>query len=74
MAYDSNTPNFKSKNSTILIKSDYVICPTCKKSAILEEKDFKLIIYGYQNEHITNNILSNILCFNISYHILLIMI
>jgi len=59
LAYDSNTHNIKSQNSTILIKSDYVICPTCKESAILEEKDYKLIIYGCQNDHITNNILIN---------------
>ena len=59
LAYDSNTHNIKSQNSTILIKSDYVICPTCKQNAILEEKDYKLIIYGCQNDHITNNILIN---------------
>ena len=40
-----------------LVKSDYVICPICKGSAILEEKDYKLIINGCQNKHITKNIL-----------------
>ena len=29
-----------------LIKTDYVICPICKESAILEEKDYKLISYS----------------------------
>ena len=54
LAYDSN--NIPT-NISSLIKSDYVICPKCKESAILEEKDYKLIIYGCQNDHITNNIL-----------------
>ena len=40
LAYDSN--NIPSNIKT-LIKSDYIICPTCKKSAILDEKDYKLI-------------------------------
>ena len=56
LAYDSN--NIPT-NISSLIKSDYVICPKCKESAILEEKDYKLIIYGCQNDHITNNILIN---------------
>ena len=42
-----------------LIKSDYVICPTCKLNAILESKDYKLKIYGCENEHTTENILIN---------------
>ena len=54
LAYDSN--NIPSNN---LINSDYIICPKCKGSAILDEKDYKLIIYGCENEHITNNILIN---------------
>jgi len=54
LAYEQNDlPN------NILIKSDYVICPKCKESAILEQKDYKLIIYGCQNGHITKNILIN---------------
>jgi len=52
LAYDSN--NIPSNN---IIKSDYIICPICKESAILDEKEYKLIIYGWHNEHITNNIL-----------------
>ena len=52
LSYDSN--NIPSNN---LINSDYIICPKCKGSAILDEKDYKLIIYGCENEHITNNIL-----------------
>jgi len=56
LAYDSNNIPSNIKN---LIKLDYVICPICKKSAILDEEDYKLIIYGCQNEHITNNILIN---------------
>ena len=36
-----------------LVLSDYVICPKCKESAILEQKDYKLII-----------ILSDVLNFN----------
>ena len=54
LAYEQNDlPN------NILVKSDYVICPKCKESAILEQEDYKLIIYGCQNRHITNNILIN---------------
>ena len=52
LAYDSN--NIPSNN---IIESDYIICPKCKESAILDEKEYKLIIYGCQNEHTTNNIL-----------------
>ena len=56
LAFDSyNMPT----NINTLIKSDNVICPICKESAILEEKDYKLIIYGCQNDHITKNILIN---------------
>ena len=56
LAYDSNNLPTNINN---FIKKDYVICPKCKESAILEEKDYKLIIYGCQNEHITKNILIN---------------
>ena len=56
LAYDSNNIPLNIKN---LVKSDYVICPICKESAILDEKDYKLIIYGCQKEHITKNILIN---------------
>ena len=56
LAYDSNN---LPKNINNLLNSNYVICPKCKQSAILEEKDYKLIIYGCQNEHITDNILIN---------------
>ena len=59
LAYDSYAPNIIIPNINSLIKSDYVICPKCKEVAILEEKEYKLIIYGCQNEHITNNILIN---------------
>ena len=55
LAYDSNSMPSNHKN---LLKSDYIICPICKESAILDEKDYKLIIYGCQNEHITKNILN----------------
>ena len=34
--------NMNSGN-TNLVKIDYAICPICKESAILEEKDYKLI-------------------------------
>jgi hypothetical protein len=55
--FDSNDT---STNDNNLVKSDYVICPICKESAILEEeKDYKLKIYGCENEHITENILIN---------------
>ena len=54
LAYDSNN---LPKNINNLLNSNYVICPKCKQSAILEEKDYKLIIYGCQNEDITDNIL-----------------
>jgi len=56
LAYDSNNI---STNIKYLKASDYVICPICKESAILGEKDYKLIIYGCHNEHVTNNILIN---------------
>ena len=56
LAYDSNNLPSNIKN---LVKSDYVICPNCKESAILDEEDYKLIIYGCQNEHTTKNILIN---------------
>ena len=56
LAYDSNNIPSNIKN---LVKSDNVICPICKKSAILDEKDYQLIIYGCQNEHVTKNILIN---------------
>ena len=56
LAYDSNN---LPKNINNLIKSEYVICPKCKESALLEEKDYKLIIYGCENDHITKNILIN---------------
>ena len=42
LAYDSNNIPSNIKN---LVKSDYVICPICKESAILDEKDYKLIPY-----------------------------
>ena len=45
------------KNSGNLVKIDYAICPICKESGILEEKDYKLISYSniYINENIKNN-------------------
>ena len=43
LAYDSNDSNLITPNGGNLIKSDYVICPKCKKSAIIEEKDYNLI-------------------------------
>ena len=46
-------------DSNNLLKIDYIICPICKESSILEEKDYKLIINGCKNKHITNNILFN---------------
>ena len=54
LAYDSNSVP---KNINNLVNSNYVVCPKCKQSAILEEKDYRLIIYGCQNRHITENIL-----------------
>ena len=56
LAYDSNNIPSDIKN---LVKSDYVLCPNCKESAILDEEDYKLIIYGCHNEHVTKNILIN---------------
>ena len=53
IASDSNDI---STNVNNLVKSDYVICPICKESAILEEKDYKFKIYGCENEHTTENI------------------
>jgi len=43
LACDSINMNSGNNN---LIKTDYVICPICKESAILEEKDYKLISYS----------------------------
>jgi len=60
LAYD---PNIMAQNINSLIKSEYVICPKCKESAILEEKDYKLKIYGCQNEHIRYNNLTNLIIF-----------
>ena len=42
LAYDSDSLPSNIKN---LVKLDYLICPTCKRSAILDEKDYKLILY-----------------------------
>ena len=56
LACDSNSITLNIKN---LVTSDYVICPICKKIAILDEEDYKLIICGCQNDHITKNILIN---------------
>ena len=53
LAFDSININ------TNLVKTDYIICPICKESAILKEKDYKLIINGCKNQHITKNILFN---------------
>jgi hypothetical protein len=54
LAFDSINMNSNENN---LVKTDYIICPICKESAILEEKDYKLIINGCQNQHIIKNIL-----------------
>ena len=54
LTFESNDVPVNDKN---LIKSNYVICPKCKGSIILEEKDYKLIIFGCKNEYITKNIL-----------------
>ena len=56
LAFDSNNIPSNIKN---LVKSDYVICPICKESAILDEEDYKLIIYGCQKDHTIKNILIN---------------
>jgi len=56
LAYDSNNMPL---NNNKLVKLDYIICPICKESSILEEKDYKLRIYGCENKHITKNILIN---------------
>ena len=66
LAYDSNDIPSNIKN---LVKSDYIICPICKESAILDEKKYKLIIYGCQNEYITKDILINLLLFIYIYFI-----
>ena len=57
--------NINSSNNNNLVKPDYVICPICKESAILEEKDYKLIIIGCKNKHITKNILMILIKFKI---------
>ena len=55
----ASASNDLSTNVNNLVKSEYVICPTCKESAILEEKDYKLKIYGCEKGHINENILIN---------------
>ena len=42
LAYDSNSLPADINN---IAKPDYVICPICKESSILDEKDYKLIIH-----------------------------
>ena len=71
LAFDSNSMNLSDNN---LGKTDYVICPICKESAILEEKDYKLIISGCKKQHISKNILINILMILIKFKILIIQI
>ena len=56
LAYDSNSLPADINN---IAKPDYVICPICKESSILDEKDYKLIINGCKNKHIIKNILFN---------------
>ena len=56
LAFDSNNMNLSDNN---LGKIDNVICPICKESAILEEKDYKLIISGCKKQNISKNILFN---------------
>ena len=37
-------------------KSKYIICPTCKESALISMEDYKIKIYGCKNGHIIDNI------------------
>ncbi len=53
----ANDQNNITTNINNFVKSVNVICPICKGSALLEEKDYKLKIYGCENKHITENIL-----------------
>ena len=54
LAFDLNQTTIVHNN---LVKSDYVICPSCKENAILEVKEYKLKIYGCEKEYIKDNIL-----------------
>ena len=56
LACDSINMNSSDNN---LVKTEYTICPICKECSILEEKNYKLIINGCQDKHITKNILFN---------------
>jgi len=56
LAFDSINMN---SNENHLVKAEYVIYPICKEIAILGEKDYKLIINGCKNQHITKGVLFN---------------
>ena len=42
-------------DSNKLIKSKYIICPQCNENALMSIKDFKIIIHGCKNGHISEN-------------------
>ena len=46
-------------NNTNIIKSNDIICPTCKELCKYEIKDHKIKLYGCKNGHIINNIKLN---------------
>ena len=50
---DNDNENNKPNN---IIKYHYPICPTCRKNAIIEIKDYKINIFGCKNEHKIDNI------------------
>ena len=52
LAYDNNMP----ENSNNSSNSNYVVCPICKESAILEEKDYRKFIDLYSKTKNKDNL------------------
>ena len=57
LIYDDNNP--ETNDDASKIKPKYVICPQCKEICLLNIKDYKIILYGCNNRHKTENILFN---------------
>ena len=46
-------------NEKNIIKPKLILCPKCKKNSRIKINDYKINIYGCENNHNTNNILFN---------------
>ena len=46
----------QSKNEEKIIKSKYVVCPSCKEISKMEIKNYKINIFGCKNNHTKYNI------------------